>query len=413
MVFRTAFLGVVIGAALLLGAFVLNARRPRVEVEQPSAAAVRATGKCAGCHRLETAAVVHEFELSAHADRGVTCLDCHQPAANQKSMDHKGFVISQELTSSNCAGCHRTQYEQFLRSRHAAPAWAAVRGVQDFTAEQVAFAERYHPGWIDRPANKLALLEGPSAIQSGCVACHDVGKPNSDGSIGTCTDCHARHAASLELARLPATCGQCHMGPDHSQVEIYRESKHGVLFNAQRSILNLKADPTTLSTADMFVPTCSTCHMSGLDGLNFTHDTTERLSWWLFSAISERRPTADQGETRMKELCLKCHTQPTVDRFYQEANQVVLDTNAKLEEASQLMAALKTEGHLTPAPFDQPIDFVYFDMWHYYGRTAKHGAFMGGADFVQWHGNYELLRKMVELREMARQLRSQGPDGGN
>ena len=38
-----------------------------------------------------------------------------------------------------------------------------------------------------------------------------------------------------------------------------------------------------------------------------------------------------------------------------------------------------------------------FDFWHYYGRTAKHGAFMGGADFVQWHGNYELLLHQVEL----------------
>ena len=35
MVFRTAFIAVVIGAALVVGAFLLNARRPRVEVEQP------------------------------------------------------------------------------------------------------------------------------------------------------------------------------------------------------------------------------------------------------------------------------------------------------------------------------------------------------------------------------------------
>ncbi len=126
MVFRTAFVAVVIGTALLVGAFLLNARRPRVEVEQPSAALIRAAGKCADCHRGETGAVVHEFELSAHATSGVTCLDCHQPAENQQPSDHRGFVISQKLTASNCAACHRTQYEQYLRSRHAAPAWAAV-----------------------------------------------------------------------------------------------------------------------------------------------------------------------------------------------------------------------------------------------------------------------------------------------
>jgi hypothetical protein len=33
---------------------------------------------------------------------------------------------------------------------------------------------------------------------------------------------------------------------------------------------------------------------------------------------------------------------------------------------------------------------------------------MGGADFVQWHGNYELLLKRTELREMAEELRETG-----
>jgi hydroxylamine dehydrogenase len=65
------------------------------------------------------------------------------------------------------------------------------------------------------------------AVRGGCMPCHAVGKPNPDGSFGTCTACHARHAASVELARLPETCGQCHMGPDHSQMEIYQESSMG------------------------------------------------------------------------------------------------------------------------------------------------------------------------------------------
>ncbi len=33
---------------------------------------------------------------------------------------------------------------------------------------------------------------------------------------------------------------------------------------------------------------------------------------------------------------------------------------------------------------------------------------MGGADFVQWHGNYELLQRLVELEEMADALRETG-----
>jgi len=30
---------------------------------------------------------------------------------------------------------------------------------------------------------------------------------------------------------------------------------------------------------------------------------------------------------------------------------------------------------------------------------------MGGADFVQWHGNYPMLQKTVELQSMAAALR--------
>ncbi len=60
---------------------------------------------------------------------------------------------------------------------------------------------------------------------------------------------------------------------------------------------------------------------------------------------------------------------------------------------------------LSGPPFRHTIDFTYFNLWHYDGRTSKHGAFMGGADFVQWHGNYELLSKTVELQHDADGLR--------
>jgi hypothetical protein len=55
----------------------------------------------------------------------------------------------------------------------------------------------------------------------------------------------------------------------------------------------------------------------------------------------------------------------------------------------------------------EPIQFQYFDLWHYYGRTAKHAAFMGGADFVQWHGNYPILQHLVEIRAEARRLQNE------
>lgn len=307
MQFKSIIIAVVLGTAIVVAALVLNSRRPAVERNQPSAELVRATGKCAECHARETSAIVHEFETSRHAQKGVTCLDCHRPAEGQPPLDHRGFVIAKGLTAKNCAQCHATEYEQFARSRHAGPAWAAIGGAADFSPEQKALGERYHPGWIDRSANPVGAAEGEAAVIGGCNSCHSIGRPNADGTFGSCTQCHARHSASVALAREPTTCGQCHMGPDHSQIEIYNESKHGVLFVAQRSTMHLGVDPKHLLTADMPVPTCATCHMSGLEGMNVTHDTTERLSYFLFAPVSVKRPNGDRGQTAMKELCLKCH----------------------------------------------------------------------------------------------------------
>jgi hypothetical protein len=410
--FRAIFAAVAIATSLLVGAFLLHQRRPRVEREQPSADLVRATGKCASCHLEETGAIVHEYETSRHAAEGINCLDCHGAHAEQEGIEHRGFTIAARVTSLNCAACHADEYDQYLRSRHAAPALAAVRGSAPFTPEQIAFAERYHPGAVERPPNPLTALEGEAAVVSGCDTCHDIGRPNPDGSIGTCTSCHARHRTSIALARMPRTCGQCHMGPDHSQLEIYEESKHGVLFESRRDRMNLDADPQALTAEDMPVPTCATCHMSGLGNNAMTHDVTGRLSWYLFAPVSERRPGYLQGQDAMKSLCRECHTEAHTDRFYERAEEVLVATNEKVNAATEVMDALRADGLLTPAAFDEPIEFLYFDYWHYYGRTAKHGAFMGGADFVQWHGNYELLALFVELEHAAAELRGGGARGG-
>jgi hydroxylamine dehydrogenase len=405
MDFKSVFIAVFLGGALIVAAALVNQQRPEADTKQPTAAFVKASGKCAQCHRRETAAIVHQFETSAHSAAGISCLDCHKVLEGQESLDHNGFNISIHPTSKNCAGCHTSEYEQYLRSRHAAPAWAAVAGRDDFTAEQLAHAEKYHPGATDRNANGLAITEGEGVRPTGCDTCHAVGRPNDDGSIGTCTHCHSRHSASIELARQPETCGQCHMGPDHSQLEIFNESKHGVLYRAQKHQFNLSAKPKELTVDDISVPNCAVCHMSGLDGLAVTHDVTERLSWYLFAPVSKKRAGYTSGQDQMKQVCTKCHSSGPIERMYENAEEVVLATNAKVEAMMAVMSGLRDDGLLTPQPFDEPIEFLEFDHWHYYGRTAKHGAFMGGADFVQWHGNYELLKVMAEIKEAADQIR--------
>ncbi len=407
MNFRSVFIAVVIATALIVSAYLINSRRPRIEVQQPDVAFVKASGKCAECHRNTQYSIVHEFEMSKHAQKGVTCLDCHRVAPGQTATNHNGFVINLKVTPANCRVCHEAIYQQFARSRHAAPAWAAVAGDKDFTPEQIALGEKFQPGAVKRAPHPLTLLEGATANQSGCMSCHSIGKPNEDGSIGDCTDCHTRHTSSVELARLPSTCGQCHLGPDHSQMEIYTESRHGVMFAAQRAQLNLSAPPDKLTTQDMFVPTCATCHMSGLNGTGVTHDPSERLSYYLFAEVTTPRPDADRAQVKMKEICLKCHTPGLVERVYKEGAAVVEATNVKVLAARTVMDGLTRDGLISSNNFSQPIQFDYFDLWHYYGRTTKHGAFMGGADFVQWHGNYPMLRHMVEIQSEAKQLREE------
>jgi hypothetical protein len=405
MSFRPVLIAVVIASGLIVSAFLINRARPQVETNQPSADFVRASGKCAECHTRQQYSVVHEYEMSRHAQKGVNCLDCHQPAANQQGKAHNGFTIVTKLTAGNCRSCHEPVYQEFLHSRHAAVSWAAVFGDKGLTPEQVDFAERFQPGYARRPPHPFVTIEGPSAMTSGCGNCHSIGKPNDDGTIGSCTSCHTRHTSSVAIARLPTTCGQCHMGPDHSQLEIYEESKHGLMFSAQEHLLNLDAPPRTLSTRDMFIPTCATCHMSGLNGLKVTHDPSDRLSYYLADMITKPRPNKEHAQEAMKQVCNQCHAKSIIDKMYADADQVVANTNRQVQAASDIVASLKKDGMLSGPPFSQPVDFTFFDLWHYDGRTAKHGAFMGGADFVQWHGNYPMLAKTVQLRTQADELR--------
>ena len=104
----------------------------------------------------------------------------------------------------------------------------------------------------------------------------------------------------------------------------------------------------------------------------------------------------------MKQVCPNATPREPSIASIRRPKQVVQTTNQKVPQAKALVDGLRAEGAAHRPSVLKPIDFIYFDLWHYDGRTAKHGAFMGGADFVQWHGNYPILRKTVELKEMAR-----------
>ena len=102
----------------------------------------------------------------------------------------------------------------------------------------------------------------------------------------------------------------------------------------------------------------------------------------------------------MQTVCQECHNTDFIETFYTDADKATEKVNAWVKESDEVVAPLKEQGLLTAEPFDEPIDFTYFNLWHHWGRTAKFGAWMQGPDYVQWHGAYEILHELAELREM-------------
>ena len=184
------------------------------------------------------------------------------------------------------------------------------------------------------------------------------------------------------------------------QWEIYQESPHGIAYATGGHNWHWEAEPGTLTTSDFPAPTCATCHVSGFGASGTTHDVGDRLTWFLFAPISERRPGWQDNQVRMQNVCRECHNPSFIENFYTDADAATEKINEWVVESNEMIAPLKERGLLTAEPFDEPIDFVHFDLWHHWGRTAKFGAWMQGPDYVQWHGAYEILREMAELQEL-------------
>lgn len=369
---------------------------------------------CVSCHRNTTPGIVDQYGHSSMAAANVTCQDCHMVEADYPgAIPHEGSHVLGSPTTAMCAKCHANEVAQFNQSRHALPAFVAYDGTENLSEEHLAMFEAIPEGGFapDKMRNALFQLEGPEITEFACKTCHDVGKPALDGSVGDCTACHLRHEFSLEQARKPETCNACHIGPDHPQWEIYQESPHGIAYATGGDNWHWEAASGTLTTEDFPAPTCATCHISGFGGSGTTHDVGDRLTWYLFAPISERRPAWQDNMSRMQSVCRDCHNQSFVEDFYTKADAATERVNEWVVESNEVIAPLKEAGLLTDAPFDQPIDFTHFNLWHHWGRTAKFGVWMQGADYVQWHGAYEILHDMAELKEMAAEIQEKASEG--
>jgi hypothetical protein len=397
---------VVVAAVLGLALLILAVGQSRTTVEQAAAvdALAASTDDCVVCHRQSTPGIVEQYGKSTMASAEVDCRDCHVVASDYPgAVEHEGTFVLNQPTPARCERCHTGEVAQFYQSRHSLPAYIAMTGTAGLSADHLAMYQAIPEGTFapDKMRNALFAIEGPEITRFACEACHNIGRPQPDGSVGECQQCHLRHTFSLEQARKPETCNACHIGPDHPQWEIYEESPHGIAYHTGGDDWNWEADAGTLTVSDFPAPTCATCHFSGFGSTGTTHDVGDRLTWYLFAPISERRPSWEDNLTRMQAVCRECHNSAFLEAFYADADAATEAVNDLVRESDAIMAPLKARGLLTDEPFDEPIDYTYFEAWHHWGRTAKFGMWMQGPDYTQWHGVYELLSDLAELRELA------------
>jgi hypothetical protein len=397
---------------------------------------VVASDECIDCHtRAQVLEVISlDWENSKHAEAGTTCIDCHQSdPSDPDSYLHNGFEISHVVSPQDCAKCHDNQVEEFKQSLHSL---GAVYYEYLFSAEKLPYIEsQMEGGFIVSEGQEISH----AATLRGCQACHGtnmtgkstedftvwpnngIGRINPDGSRGSCSSCHSRHTFSIREARHPETCGQCHVGPDHPQLEIFTESKHGNIYASEHDKWDWDVKDWQAGI-DYRAPTCAGCHMSSAPMVPSTHDVSSRLSWELEIPISRRTDNIasslgvnfSDGTTwevklsRMKKVCTQCHSKIWVDNYYKQADTVVELYNDRYKSAKSILDELYEDEVLTKTSFDEPIEFKIYEMWHHEGRRARMGAFMMGPDYVQWHGFYELLKDRIEIEHMANELRTTG-----
>jgi hypothetical protein len=420
---------------------------------------------CVDCHQKTSPALVMEWKRSRHSGVGVGCLDCHGSDAKVVgAWQHEGQWITTLVTPKNCGQCHETELKEFSHSHHA-KAGEILASLDNVLAEKVAgmpgnIADAVNGCWqchgsiikFKRDEHGEILRtgkEGKPVIDPTTWPNSGIGRMNPDGSKGSCNACHSRHSFEAKLARAPENCGKCHMGPDHPQIEIYNESKHGIAFYANRDKMALGSDTWVLGKDYSAAPTCATCHTASYMTTNGvakgnSHDVGERISWTLRPVVSskinlvvfddgtkddypESKPLPKIGDTvnttdkvveneqmvnktvprkvarivtwqerrnTMKGACLNCHSSEYVDNFYKQFDDLVALYNDKFAKPAQkFMDELTADGVLNPkAPFEHEVQWIFWELWHHEGRRARHGASMMGPDYTHWHGMYEVSK---------------------
>jgi hypothetical protein len=395
---------------------------PQLKVYRIERAISEVARGCIECHAEETRGIVGDWADSEHAHANVTCLDCHAagPAdldASKRHLEYDKTPISPIVSPKDCSRCHPSEAAEYARSKH-----ANTREIM----------------WKLDPWLKQGLNSDIERA-TGCYHCHGtkvkikdgefdqntwpnvgVGRINPDGSKGSCSSCHTRHKFSVTEARKPEACGQCHLGPDHPQIEIYEESKHGAIYHAEGENWNWDTAPGMWTPGvDYRAPTCSVCHMSGINGLATTHDTTERLAWETQAPLTIRpsdfKPWPAQNDwkkerEKMEKVCRACHSEDWTKGHFANLDAAVANYNDVYYKPMKKLGDELYEKKLLSKDkaLDEILEIEMYELWHHEGRRARFGAAMMAPDYAWWHGFYECKKRMMVIEELAEQLLKSG-----
>ena len=459
--------------------------------------ASEATAECLDCHTTIHPGIVKDWQSSRHAqttpkqamaaeglalkvssqtvpanllETSVGCAECHmlRPKAHADTFEHNGYNIHVVVSPKDCAVCHSVETEQYAKNlmSHAYDNLAANPLYQKLETSII--------GRKTLANGKIAFEPAAEATRAEtCYYCHGtklkvtgtrtqetelagelefpviegwpnqgVGRINLDGSLGSCTACHTRHAFAIEVARKPYTCQECHVGPDVPAYKVYAASKHGNIFESEVQSWNFTAVPWTIGK-DFTAPTCAVCHISLLVNADEetvaerTHQMNNRLPWRLFGLIyahphpqnpdttairnkdGQPLPTALDGsfaadylidkkerqarQKAMQAACLNCHSTSWVDGQWQRLEITIKETNADLLTATQIMKDIWRQGlaDLKTNPFDEAIEKKWSDAWQFYANTVRFASAMGcGGDYgVYAGGRYQLAQTLLELND--------------
>jgi hydroxylamine dehydrogenase len=469
---------------------------PLYAAEAPISAA---TQECLDCHTTYHPGVVADWQKSRHAavtpaaamsregtarrisssavpealrDAAVGCAECHmlRGEAHADTFEHNGHQIHLVPSPDDCAVCHAEERSQFAENIMALAEKNLAENTlyQDMQRTILGSPQLAQGGLHFTPADDLTRAEA-------CFYCHGtrlavtgtetretdvgelefpvlsgwpnqgVGRVNLDGSRGSCSACHTRHHFSIETARKPYTCKECHAGPDVPAFKVYSASKHGNLFSSHEKTWNFDQVPWRVGQ-DFTAPTCAVCHISQIVNAEGeviakrTHRMSDRLGWRIFGLIYAHPqpkspdttiirnraglplPTDLDGSpaleyvisseevtarrTTMQAICLNCHGKAWVDGHFQRLNHTIATTNASVGVATKLIQTIWAKGYAqgpdkAGSIFDESVERRWSDAWLLYANNVRFASAMaGGGDYgVFEDGRYQLSRTLMDLQD--------------